>query len=85
MRGLDRSGLGRSRANREYFFFCGLEDLDVVVWLQFSERFGDGGFPLVLFLQICRRVRIAVRDPELWESIQGENRETVGGFGWFFG
>ena len=41
--------------------FCGLEGLDVVVWLRFSERFGDGVFPLVLFLQICRRVRIGVR------------------------
>ena len=41
--------------------FCGLEGLDVVVWLRFSEQFGDGVFPLVLFLQICRRVRIAVR------------------------
>jgi len=41
--------------------FCGLEGLDVVVWLRFSERFGDGVFPLVLFLQICKRVRIAMR------------------------
>jgi hypothetical protein len=57
----------------------------LVVRLQFSERFGDEGFPLFLFLQICRRVRIDVRGPELWETIRGENRETVVGFGWFLG
>jgi hypothetical protein len=57
----------------------------VVVRLQFFERFGDGGFLLFLFLQICRRVRIDVRGPELWETIRGENRETVVGFGWFLG
>jgi hypothetical protein len=34
------------------------------VLLRLHERFGDGGFPLVPFSQVCGRVRFGVRDSE---------------------
>jgi hypothetical protein len=48
--GIVVAGIGSKRTGQEpskswvFFFFCGLEDLDVVDWLQFPERFGDGFF-----------------------------------------
>jgi hypothetical protein len=56
--------------------FCGLEGVDVVVWLRFC------GLVMGFFLwsYSCRSAEgeDCRGGSELWESISGENRETVG-------
>jgi len=57
-----------------------------VLAFRFFERFGDAGFLLVLFLQICGRVRGLEADQEWRAPVLGENRRNAGGSaGWFFG
>ena len=49
------------------------------VFLHLFERFGDAVLLLVLFSQICGRVRIRRRDQELREPVRGENRRISQG------
>ena len=73
-------GRGAEQIVRCFLLFPG----GCVLAFRFFERFGDAGFLLVLFLQICGRVRgsESESDQERGAPVLGENRRNAGGFGW---